>query len=97
MGAVEVSAFDVETQEMLYTFTDKFKDMLPDLYDIHMNAIHRELMSLWEAGMVEIENLESENPIVRLSEKAFEKEELKKLSDQQRISLDELKRILKVI
>lgn len=96
-GLVEVSAFDPESEEMLYTFTNKFKESMPDLHRAHMNYVHSELMYFWELGIVDIEGMEEENPLVRLTEKAFDENILNKLSNEQRVSLEELKRILKVI
>jgi hypothetical protein len=31
-GALEVSGIDIDTGEMLYNFTDKLKDINPDLF-----------------------------------------------------------------
>ena len=96
-GVVEVAAFDVESGEMLYTFTNKFKESMPELYKIHMNYVHSELMHFWELGIVNIDDMESMNPLVSITEKAFDENTINKLTDQQKTSLEELKRILKVI
>jgi hypothetical protein len=51
-------------------------------------------MTLWEKGYLDIDFLE-ENPTVRLTEKAVDKEELSKLTTQELWSLEEIKRLLK--
>lgn len=96
-GAIEVSAVDVETGELLYTFTDKIKSLMPELYKIHINHVHNEIMYFWEKGLVHIDDITSKNPIVSLTEKAFDEDVLKNLSSDKRQSLEEIKRILKVI
>lgn len=96
-GAIEVSAVDAETGELLYTFTDKMKELLPELYKMHINHIHNEIMYFWEKGLVYIDDVTSNNPVVSLTEKAFDEDALNNLSSSKRESLEELKRILKVI
>ena len=96
-GVIEVAALDSETGELLYSFTDKFKEMMPELYEIHINYIHNEVMYFWEKGIVYIDDITSKNPIVSLTEKAFDEETISSLSDSKKESLEEIKRILKVI
>ena len=54
-------------------------------------------MYFWEKGLVYIDDVTSNNPVVSLTEKAFDEDALNKLSSSKRESLEELKRILKVI
>ena len=96
-GIVEVAAIDSESGELLYSFTDKFKELMPELYEIHINYIHNEIMYFWEKGIVYIDDITSKNPIVSLTEKAFDEETISSLSDSKKESLEEIKRILKVI
>lgn len=96
-GIIEVSAIDSETGDFLYTFTNKVKEALPELYEMHINAVHNEIMYFWEKGLVHIDNFESKNPIVSLTDRAFDEEYIQTLSDAKQRSLKELKRILKVI
>lgn len=96
-GIIEVAALDSNTGELLYSFTDKFKEMMPELYEIHINYIHNEVMYFWEKGLVHIDDVTSKNPIVSLTEKAFDESVLASLSNSKRESLEEIKRILKVI
>jgi hypothetical protein len=93
-GALQFAGVDSESGEMLYTFTSKLKEVMPELYHEHLNHVNGELMRLWEKGFVDMD-LMSNNPIVRLTEKAFDIEELDKLSKEDRWSVEEIKRLLK--
>jgi hypothetical protein len=85
-GGVEAAGLDSETGEMLYAFTDKIKDIAPEIYDKATESFNKTIMDFWVAGFVEI-SLEQDSPIVRLTEKALDEEEVSKLSRDQRITL----------
>ena len=93
-GALQVAGIDAETGGFLYQFTNKLKDVYPDLYNEHVNHVNKELMKLWEKGFLDI-NIEDENPIVKLMPKALDDDEVAKLSKEDRWSLEEIKRLLK--
>lgn len=93
-GAIEVAGIDKETGDFLYQFTGKLKEVYPALYEEHINHVNSELMRLWEKGFLNI-NISDENPIVTLTEKAFIKEELDKLSKDDRWGIEEIKRLYK--
>lgn len=96
-GAIEVYGIDSETGEFLYNFTNKMQDILPELYKEHLNDVHNEIMYFWEHGAVEMTEMESDNPKVRLTEKAFDKDFMDSLSKERLRSLEQIKRILKVV
>lgn len=96
-GAVEVSGMDMETGEMLYNFTDKLADVMPDLYNEHMNSVNSEIMYFWQHGFLSMNDITEKNPIIRLTNKAFDDVEILKLPKNRLSSLNEIKRILKVI
>jgi hypothetical protein len=96
-GAVEVSGMDMETGEMLYNFTDKLADVMPDLYNEHMNSVNSEIMYFWQHGFLSMNDITEKNPIIRLTNKAFDNVEILKLPKNRLSSLNEIKRILKVI
>ena len=96
-GIIEVAAIDPDTGEFLYTFTNKVKEKMPDLYKAHMQSVHGEIMYFWEKGFVNLTEWDSPNPIVSLTEKAFHNESLLALSVEKRAILEELKRILRVV
>lgn len=92
--ALEVSGVDSTTGELLYSFTPKIKDLMPELYRAHLNHVNSEIMFLWESGFVNVDFL-SDNPKVTLTEKAFDAGEISRLSDERRWSLEEIKRLMK--
>ena len=92
-GGLEVAGVDSETGEMLYAFTPKVKELMPELYDDHLNFVNAELMGLWEKGYIEIDFLK-DDPLISVNDKASDINELKKLSKEERWSLEELKRVI---
>lgn len=93
-GGIEVAGIDPESGEILYAFTPKVKDIMPELYHDHLNFVNDELMVLWEKGYVDIDFLK-DDPLIYISDKSYDPEEVKKLSKQERWSLQELKRVVK--
>lgn len=95
-GIIEVAALS-ESGEMLYSFTQKAKEELPELYQMHTSMINMEIMYFWEHGFIDIFDWESPNPMIKLTEKALIKEEVDKLSQDKKDMLAEIKRILRVV
>lgn len=96
-GALEFSGIDSDTGEMLYSFTDKLKEHMPELYNHHLNFVNEEIMFLWENGFVEMPDMLDDNPKVFLTEKSMNNEEVAKLPKDRQETLREIKRILKVL
>jgi hypothetical protein len=92
-GAVEIAAIDSNTGEPLYSFSPKIKEIMPKLYEQHMTEVNRDIMALWENGFLNIEML-TDNPLVTLSNKAFNDFEVENLSRELQMSLSEIKRLL---
>jgi len=92
-GALEVAGMDIDTGDMLYNFTDKLKEVSPDLYEEMSNYISTETMSLWVDGFLDIDVTE-QNPMVFLTEKAFDESEVGKLSKEKQYTLKEIIRII---
>jgi hypothetical protein len=93
-GALEVSAMDQETGELLYSFTPKIKEVMPELYKEHMQTVNKDIMNLWEKGFVNMDFF-VQDPTITLTDKAFDINLIKKLSKQEQWSLFEVKRLLK--
>ena len=93
-NALEIVGIDKSNGEFLYAFTPKIKEVMPELYEDHLNTVNSDIMVLWEKGYLNIDLLQEE-PVVTLSKKAFIKEEIDKLSNQEIWSLEEIKRLLK--
>jgi hypothetical protein len=67
---------------------------MPELYHDHLNFVNDELMVLWEKGYVDI-NFLMDDPLISLTKKSNDPDELQKLSKQEKWSLQELKRVIK--
>jgi len=93
-GALEVAGLDAETGEFLYAVTSKMKEVMPDLYEDHLKTVNRDLLNLWEKGYVNID-LFLPDPIVTISEKGLDKNEISKLTKPEIWALEEVKRLLK--
>lgn len=96
-GALEIGGIDVENGEILYNFTNKLKEIMPELYNEHLNFVNSEIMWLWERGFVSIDDFTQDNPRVMITDKALNSEEISKLPKDRQRSLEEIKRILKVV
>lgn len=57
--------------EPIYTVTEKCKEILPELYDEHIQKTDDATFSLWQKGIVEIEFTDDEQ-YVRLTENSAE-------------------------
>ena len=92
-GGLEVAAMDEDTGELLYSFTPKIKELMPDLYQEHIENVNSEVMNLWEKGFINLDLFEKD-PIITITPKALNKEEVEGLSKQERWSLFEIIRLL---
>ena len=92
-GALEVAGLDIDSGEMLYNFTDKLQNVNPELHDEFQRYFTKETMALWEHGFIDMD-LTLDEPIVSLTEKAFNVKEVLKLKKDQQYSLKEIIRIL---
>jgi hypothetical protein len=92
-GVIELVGIDEETGEFLYTFTDKLQEMYPLLYDEAQTHFSNEMMFLWENDFIEMDITEH-NPLVRITEKALDPDEVESLDPEIRSTLKEVIRIL---
>lgn len=92
-GAVEVAGFDSVKNEFLYHFTPKMKEVLPELYEEHLNLVNSEVMGLWEKGFVNIDFF-ADDPVLTITDKAFDERSANLLETHEKWALDEIKRIL---
>lgn len=92
-GALEPAGLDPDTGEMLYNFTKKLEQISPILHREIQNMFSTHIMVLWEKEMVEMDITE-ENPIVKLTPKAFDDSLIEELSEEVFYTLREIKRSL---
>ena len=93
-GALEVAGVDSENGEFLYAITSRMKEVMPDLYEDHLKTVNRDLLNLWEKGYVNIDFF-LPDPVVTISEKGLDKDEISKLTKPEIWALEEVKRLLK--
>jgi len=92
-GALVISGVDSDTGDIVYTFTDKLKEMAPDLYDGFIEMIQQSVMSLWEKGFVNM-NVTEQNPKVSLTKMTLNKEAWNILNDTEIQTIKALMRAL---
>lgn len=92
-GALEFAGIDIETGETLYNFTDKLKDVDPVLHNEFYTYFSKETMALWEHGFIEMD-VTDDNPMVKLTEKAFDMNEVLKMDKEHQYTLKEIIRIV---
>ena len=92
-GGLETVGIDQETGELLYSFTPKIKNLMPDLYDEHMTEVNSCVMKLWEKGFLNIDFF-APDPLITLAEKSFDKAAVEALSKKDRWNLFEIIRLL---
>jgi hypothetical protein len=93
-GGIEVVGIDPNAGEFLYSFTPKIKDLMPEVYEEHIRDVNFHILDLWEKGFLNI-NLMEDDPIVSISTKALDLEEISSLSEEDQWHLNEIKRLLK--
>lgn len=92
-GGLEIAGIDERSGEFLYTMTDKMQDLMPELYEEHLDHINQEIMKLWEKGFVDID-MTNNDPLVTLTSKAYDIIEVSSLDNDEKWSLDEVKRMI---
>jgi hypothetical protein len=91
-GAVEVAGLDPETGHFLYNFTPQLKKVDPELFSNVNNHFHHIVMTLWEKGFVDIDKIETIDPVVKLTDKHTNVYEVEKLSKPEKVILENIVR-----
>jgi hypothetical protein len=92
-GGLEVAGIDIETGEPLYNFTEKLVDVNPELYREVSQYFSKEAMSLWSEGFLDMDVTEK-NPMVSLTPKALDEQEVAKLTKDKQYTLKEIIRVI---
>jgi hypothetical protein len=66
---------------------------MPDLYEEHIRTVNSDILALWEKGYVNIDFM-SDDPVITITKKSLNDEELSKLSKQDQWAIAELKRLM---
>ena len=85
-GALEIAGIDMDTGEPLYNFTEKLKDINPELHEQVFTFFSSEAMDLWQKGFLDMDVTER-NPQVKLTQKALDKIEVMKLNKDKQYTL----------
>jgi hypothetical protein len=93
-GALEVAAVDMDTNELLFSFTDKLEVVNPQLHDAMFTYFYTDVMTLWQYGFLEIHEMDTNDPKVMLTPKALDVIETNKLTSDQQNVLKEIVRIV---
>ena len=93
-GGIEVVGFDSDNGEFLYAFAPKIKELMPELYEEHINDVNKNILKMWEMGYLEIDFMQ-EDPVITIARKSLDLDEVSKLSKDDQWHLNEIKRLLK--
>ena len=93
-GALEVAGVDSENGEFLYTITPKMQETMPDMYEDHLTQVNKDILNLWEKGYLNIDFF-LPDPVVTISAKGLDKDEVSKLTKPEIWAFEEIKRLLK--
>lgn len=88
-GAIEVVGIDAATGQFLYSFTEKLAEINPEMYAEMRKDFHSSLMRLWEQGFLSMD-VTHENPMVKATQKIFDKSAIDKLPQHDRITLEDI-------
>jgi hypothetical protein len=92
-GGLEFAGIDLETGEPLYRPTSILKDIHPVLSKEMSSYFSETTMKLWEKGFIDMD-VTIEDPLVKLSEKAFDIEAIKLLDKDEKTVIKEIIRVL---
>lgn len=92
-GYLEVDSLDSVSGEFLYKFTPKMFEEHPHLRSIIQESFLTHVVSLWEKGFVSMD-IDKPDPMVKLTEKAFEDDSVAELEADQRIILHAIMRAM---
>ncbi len=92
-GSLEVAGIDIETGEPLYNFTEKIIEANPELHKEMSTYFSNKTMSLWSEGFLDMDVTEK-NPMVSLTPKALDEQEVAKLTKDKQYTLKEIMRVI---
>lgn len=94
-GLVEIQSIDPETGEFLYRVSETLLNMMPEFQEDAEKMFVEQLDSLWVKGFVAMDKTLT-NPIVSLTEIAFDEEKISDLSFEERVTLETVKNALRI-
>lgn len=85
-GYLEIDGVDGDTGEFLYRVSPELYEKIPDLEEKLQDAFLDEVYNLWTKGMVNMDATKA-NPLVSLTENAFDSEKVAELTVEERHTL----------
>jgi hypothetical protein len=73
-GLIEIYGVDPITEDITYTMTQKCQELMPELFQEHMNHINQLAFDLWEKGYIEMTFDKEGTPLVMLKDLDYEKD-----------------------
>ncbi len=71
IGAIEVEGVD-EDGELIFSISEKAKDLAPELWQAHSDYIDRSLIKLYEDGLINVEYDENLEATITVNENGME-------------------------
>lgn len=71
IGAISIEGID-PNGELILSVTDKAKELAPDLWQAHIEYVDKQLINLYEKGLIEVEYNENLEATFKLSPTAVE-------------------------
>ena len=71
IGAVELEGMD-ENGEMIFSITEKAKELAPELWEAHIEHIDESLIALYEMDLIEVEYDENLEAIIRIKPEGYQ-------------------------
>lgn len=96
-GAIEVAGYDEESEDFLYSFTENAAEIAPEMFSKYLNKVHKAVLYFWELGFIDLEDISSKNPLVVLTDLAFDEDAVAELSEEKQLMLENIKRGLGMI
>lgn len=92
-GGLEFAGVDPETGEAMYRPTSILESIDPKLSREMSSYFSDTTMKLWENGFIDMD-VTIEDPLVKLTEKAFDLEAINSLDKNERVVIKEIIRVL---
>ena len=71
IGAIELEGVD-ESGEMIFSITEKAKELAPELWEAHIEHIDESLIALYEMDLVEVEYNDDLEAIIKIKPEGYE-------------------------
>ena len=71
IGAVEIAGVS-EDGEIIFSISEKTKELAPELWEAHMEYVDKTLVDLYEAGYITVDYDENLEAMISMSEEGYE-------------------------